>query len=291
VVPPEDLHVRTEAVPLGRVIEISAQPLLNDDPHAPRRAMVNLRDVTVDRQHRDALASFAGVIAHDLFNPLTVVDGWTEALADEFRAGPVSPMVGSAIVARISDAAQHMRMFIADLMSYTIARDQSLRYGPVDVTAMVRSLAALRSNTAVDPLVVVGEGLYAWADSGLVRQLLDNLIGNAIKYVAPGVRPMVEITGHVDGDWLEVRVADNGIGIPEGEREAVFESLHRAHADRFGGTGLGLAICRRIVDRHGGTIKVEPVSHGTGSVFSFRLPRVAEPSEAGGLAVLPPLSA
>jgi len=291
VVPPEDLHLRTQALPLGRVIEISAQPLVSSDPDAPHRAMVNLRDVTVDRQHRDALASFAGVIAHDLFNPLTVVDGWAEALADEFQAGPVSPMVGSTIVARISDAAQHMRLFIGDLMSYTIARDQSLRYGPVDITATVRSLAELRSNKAEDPLVVVGSNLHAWADSGLVRQLLDNLIGNAIKYVAPGVRPMVEVTGHIDGDWLEVRVADNGIGIPEDEREAIFESLHRAHGDRFGGTGLGLAICRRIVDRHGGTISVAPVGHGTGSVFTFRLPRVAQPSEAGGLPVLAPLSA
>jgi signal transduction histidine kinase len=290
-VAPVDLHVRAPSVPLGRVLEISAQPLANNDPDAPRRAMVNLRDVTLDRQHRDALASFAGVIAHDLFNPLTVVDGWTEALADEFRAGPVSPMVGTAMVERIHDAAEHMRTFIADLMAYTIARDQSLRYGPVDVSAMVRSLAGLRSQSAGDPLVVVGSGLHAWADSGLVRQLLDNLIGNAIKYVAPGVRPMVEITGHIEGDWLEVRVADNGIGIPEGEREAIFESLHRAHGDRFGGTGLGLAICRRIVDRHGGAIHVAPVPHGTGSVFTFRLPRVATASETRRLSVLSPLSA
>lgn len=295
VVPPEDLHVRATAVPQGRVLEISAQPLASSDPDAPRRAMVNLRDVTVDRQHRDALASFAGAIAHDLFNPLTVVDGWTEALADEFRSGPVSPMIGTEMVQRIHDAAEHMRLFIADLMSYTIARDQSLRYGPVDITATVRSLAGLRAHTASEPLIVVANGLQAWADAGLVRQLLDNLIGNAIKYVAPGVRPMIEVTGHTDGDWIEVRVADNGIGIPVGEREAVFETLHRAHGDRFGGTGLGLAICRRIVDRHGGTIGVAPVGHGTGSVFTFRLPRVApraEPgSEPGRFPVLAPLSA
>jgi signal transduction histidine kinase len=291
VVPPEDLHVRAPSVPLGRVLEISAQPLASNDPNVPRRAMVNLRDVTVDRQHRDALASFAGAVAHDLFNPLTIVDGWAEALADEFRAGPVSPMIGSEMVERIHDAAEHMRMFIADLMSYTIARDQSLRYGPVDLTEIVRSLAALRSHSPSEPLIVVASGLTAWADAGLVRQLLDNLIGNAIKYVAPGVRPMIEVTGHAEGDWLVVRVADNGIGIPVGEREAVFESLHRAHGDRFGGTGLGLAICRRIVDRHGGTIQVAPVGHGTGSVFTFRLPRVAVSSEPGGFPVLAPLSA
>ena len=280
VVEPEDLHVRGPAVPHGRVLEFAAQPLSTDDETAPRRAMVHLRDVTVDRQHRDALASFAGVVAHDLFNPLTIVAGWTEALSDELERGPLAPSVGAPIIERIRAASEHMRLFIADLMSYTIARDQSLRYGPVDVTETVRSLASMWAQEPSRPMVVVGRGLSVWADAGLVRQLLDNLIGNAIKYVAPGVRPMVEITGATDGDWLEIRIADNGVGIPEGEREAVFESLHRAHGDRFRGTGLGLAICRRIVERHGGTIHVGPAVHGSGSVFVFRLPRLAATGDA-----------
>ncbi len=287
VVPPEDLHVRTPSVPHGRVVEISALPLENSDPTAPRRAMVNLRDVTADRQHRDTLASFAGVVAHDLFNPLSVVDGWTEALADEFEIGPVSPMVGHAMVTRIHDATAHMRTFIADLMSYTMARDASIRPGPVDLTAMVRSLAGLRTAAASAPLIVVADGLEVWADAGLVRQLLDNLLGNAIKYVAPGTRPIVEVTGHALGDWLEVHVADNGIGIPEEQREAVFENFHRAHGDSFGGTGLGLAICRRIVERHDGTIHAAPAIHGTGSEFVFRLPLLASPAQPAAQAPVP----
>jgi signal transduction histidine kinase len=277
VVAPRDLHVRTPAVPLGRVIEISAHPLVNHDPLAPSRAMVNIRDVTLDRQHRDTLASFAGVVAHDLFNPLTVVDGWTEALADEFESGPVSPMVGHAMVTRIHDAAAHMRAFIADLMSYTIAGDASIRPEPVDLTATVRSLAGLRTAAAAAPLIIVADDLEVWADASLVRQLLDNLLGNAIKYVAPGTRPIVEVTGHADGDWLEVHVTDNGIGIPEEQREAVFENFHRVHGSTFVGTGLGLAICRRIVDRHGGTIHAAPAMHGTGTDFVFRLPLLATP--------------
>ncbi|WP_183407866.1 ATP-binding protein [Nocardioides marmoriginsengisoli] len=274
-VAPFDVHVRAASIPEGRVLEISGQPLLSDDPAVPRRAMVNLRDVTLERQHRDTLASFAGVVAHDLFNPLSVLGGWTEALADEFSRGPVSPVVGEVMVTRIDRAATHMRDFIADLMSYTIARDQSLRYGPVDVTATVRALAAMRSDGPSAPLIAVADGLRVWADAGLVRQLLDNLIGNALKYVGPGVRPVVEVSGEVIGDWLELRVVDNGIGIPEHQREEVFETFHRAHGDGFHGTGLGLAICRRIVDRHGGTIHVVGAPRGTGSTFVFRLPRLA----------------
>ncbi|MCW2857606.1 MAG: sensor signal transduction histidine kinase [Marmoricola sp.] len=282
VVAPVDLHVRTPSVPLGRVVEISAHPLENHDPAAPHRAMVNIRDVTLDRQHRDTLSSFAGVVAHDLFNPLSVVDGWTEALADEFEGGPVSPMVGHAMVTRIHDAAAHMRVFIADLMSYTIAGDASIRPGPVDLTGMVRSLAGLRTAANSAPLIVVADDLEVWADAGLVRQLLDNLLGNAIKYVAPGTRPIVEVTGNPVDDWLEVHVADNGIGIPEEQREAIFENFHRAHGSNFVGTGLGLAICRRIVERHGGTIHVAPATHGAGSEFVFRLPLLATPAQTPG---------
>lgn len=275
VVAPHDVHVRAASLPQGRVLEMSAQPLADEDPAALRRAMVNLRDVTVDRQHRDTLASFAGVVAHDLSNPLTVIDGWAEALHEEFSIGPVSPVVGQLMVKRIQGSAAHMREFIADLMSYTIARDQSLRSGPVDVSALVRSLGELQTADASAPVIAVADGLQVWADTGLVRQLFDNLIGNAVKYVAPGVRPTIEITGREVQEWLEIRVADNGIGIPEDQREEVFESFYRAHGEGFGGTGLGLAICRRIVDRHGGSIRVDPGPRGVGSVFVFRLPRLA----------------
>lgn len=288
-VEPVDLHLRLPDGIGGRVLESTARPLTSDEPGAPRRALVNTRDVTVERQHRDALASFAGVVAHDLQNPLSIVNGWSEALAAEFAQGPVSPAIGSMMVSRIQDSATHMREFIADLMSYTIARDQSLRQAPVDLTAMVRSLADLRTGGPTDPVIAVSDGLQAWADTGLVRQLLDNLIGNAVKYCSPGVRPVIEVTGEPVGEWLEVRVADNGIGIPENQREAVFETFHQVHGNQYGGTGLGLAICRRIVDRHGGTIHVAPGLRGTGCTLVFRLPRLA-PTRAGAPGPVQPAS-
>lgn len=270
-VQPADLHVRAPSIPDGRVVEVSAMPLDNKDPSAPRRAMVNVRDVTVDRQHRDSLASFAGVVAHDLFNPLTVVDGWAEALADEFAVGPVAAGTALPMLTRIQGAASHMRAFIADLLAYTVAKDQSLRTGPVDLTAIARDLSRLYADGPGSPQILVDDYLAAWADEGLVRQLFDNLLGNAVKYVAPGVRPSITITGRVAGFQQEVRVTDNGIGIPAEERELVFESFHRAHRGYLG-TGLGLAICHRITDRHGGSIRVEAAPSGTGSTFVITLP-------------------
>jgi signal transduction histidine kinase len=197
------------------------------------------------------------------------------------------------MVARLDEAASHMRRFIGDLLNYTIARDQSLRPGLVDLSTEIERLAALRLHAPSHPVITVAPGLAVWGDGGLVRQLFDNLIGNALKYVPPGVRPEVTIsgdtagdsTGHPSGDWLEVRVTDNGIGIPAEQRELVFESFHRAHGDRYQGTGLGLAICRRIADRHGGSIHVEEGPGGRGTTFVVRLP-----STATGYAGPPPPS-
>jgi signal transduction histidine kinase len=271
-VEPADYHLRADSVPEGRVLEIGARPLAPQDAEERPLAMMNIRDVTADRQHRDALASFAGVVAHDLFNPLTIVTGWTESLADEFSAGPVPGSVGLPMVARVHEAANHMRHVIGDLLSYTVARDQSLRPADVDLTAEVRALAQLRIDGPTAPLITVAPGLRVWADAGLVRQLFDNLLGNAVKYVDPQVRPHVDVRGRRDGDWLEVRVSDNGIGIPEDQRELVFERFHRAHDTGYRGTGLGLAICRSIVDRHGGSIHAEAGPGGNGTTFVLRLP-------------------
>lgn len=271
-VPASDFHLRAAAVPEGRVLEISARPLLKEDPADRRMALVNIRDVTIDRQHRDALASFAGVVAHDLFNPLTIVAGWAESLEEEFAEGAVQPSVGLPMVERLHEAALHMRHVISDLLAYTVARDQSLRPVAVDLTAEVRALALLRIDGPGAPLITVSPDLHVWADAGLVRQLFDNLLGNAVKYVAPGVRPRVDVRGRRDGDCLEVRVTDNGIGIPEDQRELVFENFHRAQHDGYQGTGLGLAICRRIVDRHGGSISAEAGPGGVGTTFVVRLP-------------------
>jgi signal transduction histidine kinase len=274
-IPPTDFHLRVDSVPQGRVLEIGVRPLPEQRPGDRPLAMINIRDVTLDRQHRDALASFAGVVAHDLFNPLTIVTGWAESLEEEFGDGSVQPSVGLPMLARLREAAQHMRHVIGDLLAYTVARDQSLRPGPVDLTAEVRALAQLRAEGPATPLISVAPDMHAWADSGLVRQLFDNLLGNAVKYVAPGVRPHVDVRARRDGDWLEVRVTDNGIGIPEDQRDLVFETFHRVQRDGYQGTGLGLAICRRIADRHGGSIHAEAAPNGTGTTFVVRLPATA----------------
>jgi signal transduction histidine kinase len=108
------------------------------------------------------------------------------------------------------------------------------------------------------PVITVDPALPdVLAEPVLLRQVVDNLVGNAVKYVAPGVCPEIEVRGRrVEGEagpMVLIEVVDNGIGIPEDQHARVFDTFHRVHRDGYRGTGLGLSIVKRIAERHGGT--------------------------------------
>lgn len=254
------------------VIEIAASPLPPSDPDSPqRRAILTYRDVTALRHDRDALAAFSGVVAHDLKRPLAVINGWSEALAERFADGAVEPDDGLRMLDRVTGAALQMGRFIDDLLSYTVVRDAPVQRVDVDLSRAADDAAAAFRERESRPQVYVQTGLHALADPVMVRQVLDNLIGNATKYVAPGVRPRVQVRGREDAEWTVLTVTDNGIGIPAEQRDLVFETFYRAHGEAYRGTGLGLAIVRRAVERCGGTVSVRD-NPGGGSVFEVRLP-------------------
>jgi signal transduction histidine kinase len=124
----------------------------------------------------------------------------------------------------------------------------------------------------IDPLPVVP------GDATLLRQVLDNLIGNAIKYTAEGHQPYVRISSRPEGDTVRIDVADRGIGIPEDQRDSVFTAFSRADgSEGYPGTGLGLAIVHRIVERHGGRTGVTD-NPGGGTRIWFTLPLAARPA-------------
>jgi signal transduction histidine kinase/integral membrane sensor domain MASE1 len=285
-----DLLIRNAALPSGRILNIRATPL--PGKIAGRSyAVSTLSDVTADRRHRDELAAFAGVVAHDLSNPLTTVEGWSSEVAEELGAD--TGLAGDGI-RRIQRAAARMRNLINDLLAYATARDNALTPATVDLGALTTEIAVgqmdhAESTGTVPPQVRIGELPRVHADPAQVRQLLENLIGNAIKYTAQGVLPSVTVTAAEEADDVRVTVADNGIGIPSGQHQAVFDNFHRAHREAgYAGTGLGLAICKRIVERHGGTITAEDNPAGTGTAFSFTLPAadipsVGSPAAQGGV--------
>ncbi len=270
---PTDLLVRNSAVPEGRIIHVGGTELPAGHD-GKRAALIVFHDVTADRRHRDELASFAGVVAHDLLNPLTTIEGWSAELASELAGDGHA----ASSVARIQRAAARMHSLINGLLAYTTARDAGLSPTAVDLDEVVRDIATGRldlaqSTAAPMPRFDIGDLPTVDADPILTRQLLENIIGNAIKYTAAGVVPHVTVRSESTGAGLaRIAVEDNGIGIPADQHEAIFQNFHRAHAGAgYGGTGLGLAICKRIVERHGGTITVAGNPDG-GSRMTFTLP-------------------
>jgi signal transduction histidine kinase len=226
----------------------------------------------LERSNAD-LEAFAYLASHDLAEPLRSVSGFVSLLAR--RYGERLDAEGHELIAYAVDGVARMQAMIDDLLLYSRAGTVDLRLERVAIGALVD--AALRDlGPAVaeqEAKVELGELPEVHADPSQLQRVFQNLLANAIKFTAPDVTPHVVVSGQpVTGGW-EVAVADNGIGIDPDDTERVFEMFTRvrAHPD-YAGTGLGLAICRRIVERHGGRLGVEP-NAGGGSVFRVVLPR------------------
>lgn len=266
----EDEEVTLAPDGSGPVLSVTAVPLKISGTSTDPRALLMFRDFTDAFTRRAELATFAGTVAHDLRNPLTAIEGWTEMLEDHLAAGGLDPDLIGAFIRQLQMASGRMHSLIDDLLEHATSGNRQLEVEPVDLREIIHALAQSRGVTSLvhcDPLPRVV------ADRVLVSQVLDNLIGNALKYVAPGVVPHVVISGSASGTgWVTLTVTDNGIGLPAGEQERIFQEFHRVHGSHYDGTGLGLAIVRRIVVRHGGTITARNRDDGGGSIFELTLP-------------------
>jgi signal transduction histidine kinase len=265
-----EMVIRNPDRPEGVFLSVSGRPL---DAGGRRGAIAVFHDITEARDREADLTAFAGIVAHDLKNPLTVIGAHAEMARD---ALPERPEQAAHSLDRVGAGVVRMRRLIDDLLAYVTARDAALKTTEVDLAGLVEDVVGERVNhLRVQPDVYVGTLPRVLADPAMLRHVLDNLVGNALKYVQPGRVPKIDISAEPTGPgWVRIEVADRGIGIPDADKPHVFESFHRAHAGQsYGGTGLGLAICRRIVDRHGGTISVTD-NPGGGSRFAFTVPAV-----------------
>lgn len=248
------------------------------------RATAALRDdierrEAVEQQLRireEELVGFAGVIAHDLRNPLSNVLGYAELIKVADQGGLSEKQQGYLV--RVRGSAALMQQLIDDLLGYAMADNATLRIADIALEQLVGEIVTERLDESGANATIEHTALpIVRADHTLLRQVLDNLIGNAVKYTPIGQKAHVIVEAiRPEPAFWRVEVSDRGIGIPPEQQAEVFNAFTRADgSERYPGTGLGLAIVQRIVQRHGGTVGVES-NPGGGSRFWFTLPAPEE---------------
>jgi len=224
------------------------------------------------RSRETELRGFLTMAGHDLGSPLAVMAAHLEQLREDDGSRLGTQALRDLDV--MQRAVRRMNRLVENLLTHARADQSELRARVVPLADLVADVTGERL-TADDGSQVTTHGSLpdVHADPELLRHVIDNLIGNALKYKRPGAVAQVEISARVTpGDVVRIEVADHGIGIPEADRPKVFDAFHRsANSGGLPGTGLGLAICRRIVERHGGRIGVDQ-RPGGGSRFWFTLP-------------------
>ncbi len=231
--------------------------------------------VEAELRRREAeLSGFAGVVAHDLRSPLSIATGYVDLLTED--AAHLIDDTSRDQLQRVRTGLTRMTSLIDDLLGYATADHASVQHQPVDLHALATDILNERT-THLDhdhrPTVDLTALPTVTGDRGMLRQVLDNLISNAIKYTPHGkpARISIHATALADDQWV-ITIADRGIGIPAGQHDTIFEPFHRARgSEGYPGTGLGLAICRRIIERHHGTITAQLEPEG-GTRFIITLP-------------------
>jgi len=278
----ESVGRRADGAPFP--IEISVTPWSSSQ--GERFFTCIVRDITARKQAEASLEAkaaelsrsnqeleqFAYVASHDLQEPLRMVANYTKLLGTRYKDkldADANEFIGYAV-----DGAVRMQELIRDLLEFARVSTRGKEFkrvgGELVVNHAVSNLSGAIEEAKAE--VVVDRMPALVGDASQLAQVFQNLIGNAIKFRRPGERPRVRVSARPDtGGWL-IAVADNGIGIDPKHFERIFQMFQRLHARTdYAGTGIGLALCKKIVERHGGRMRVES-QPGTGTTFSFTIP-------------------
>jgi light-regulated signal transduction histidine kinase (bacteriophytochrome) len=227
--------------------------------------------VRLERSNRE-LEQFAYVASHDMQEPLRKIQAFGERLQTKYA--DALPDTASDYIERMRSAAERMRHMVAVLLDYSRISSTGQHFTPVDLAQVTRE-AVSDLEVSIEQAggrVEVGDLPLIEADALQLRRLLLNLIGNGLKFHRPDTPPLVKVHGaRVEAadpaaeERVQITVEDNGIGFEEKHLDRVFEPFQRLHGrDEYEGTGIGLAICRKIVERHGGSITARSApGHGT----------------------------
>ena len=237
------------------------------------------RDLTRRRRIEEQLAQsnaelerFSYSVSHDLRAPLRAINGYAQAVLEDYAAALDAE--GQRFLGIIRDSAKRGGELIDALLNFSRLGRQTLSMEPVDLTELARAVVdELRRSTDVEGMDVIVDPLQPTrGDRTLLRQVLANLIGNAFKFSRGRPHPQIEIGARREGQAVVYFVRDNGVGFDMRYADKLFGVFQRLHrADEFEGTGVGLALAQRIIQRHGGRIWADGKVDG-GATFFFTLP-------------------
>jgi light-regulated signal transduction histidine kinase (bacteriophytochrome) len=218
------------------------------------------------------LEQFAYVASHDLSEPLRAISGPISLVARRYQGqldDEADQFIGFAV-----DGCQRMQKMIDDLLVYSRIGRLERSFEPTDCNLVVDAvLTALGPAISETGAVIHVEQLpVVLAEATQLSQVFQNLIANALKFVATDVTPEVAVAAEPAGAQWRFTITDNGIGIDPAHRERIFAMFKRLHSrEDYPGTGIGLALAKKIVERHGGRIGVEDAPNRTGTRFWFTL--------------------
>jgi PAS domain S-box-containing protein len=211
----------------------------------------------------NSLEQFCYTIAHDLRAPLRTMHGFSSALLEDFS--PSLDSTARDYATRIVRAATRMDDQIRALLTYGRLNSAEMPLTTTDLGTMLEQLRQTEEFKTAQ-ILTAPPFPFVSANPTALRQILDNLIANGIKFVAPGVMPRIEISAQQTGGWVRISIQDNGIGIEPRYHQRIFRVFERVSTSHYPGTGIGLAIVQKGVDRMGGRVGVESTP-GKGSRF------------------------
>jgi PAS domain S-box-containing protein len=269
--------VRADGGPPKRLIAVSMDITdLKEAEEAVRRLNLSLEQRVQERtaelaEANQEMQAFSYTVSHDLRAPLRGIQGFANALVEDFSASLGDE--GRRYCERIAAAGERMEDLIEDLLDYSRLARQQIVAKPIDLPSMVREAierlqTQIKSAQAQVSLDASGTVI---AHPTVLLMVIQNLLANAITFVAKGTKPEVDIWSEDRQDWLRLNLQDNGIGIEQKNIDRIFNVFERLHGDEaYAGTGIGLAIVKRAMDRLGGTCGVESAP-GKGSRFWIEL--------------------